>query len=245
VLAVAKTKPDERGAQVQPIGHDEVERPRIIFEDAAEKAESGGDFVFPSPLRLHIQEHRHPPPDEHGQDHPMIILDSPVRHLALRAPGTAPQVGGCGLVSVEDQDRPVQSFVPLEPRIKTMKETPQPGLVQEGEDPADGVGAGKRSVEKASPERVSLVLFQGVEAAQAGHGHEKRGGEDHVRRNDRTQASVGQRGKKTLDLISTFRISQKPAENRLPLFFLPFQPIPIGGGNLLQESQDLPVALDP
>jgi len=175
----------------------------------------------------------------------MIILDSPVRHPTLRAPGTAPQVGGCGLVSVEKQDLPLQRLVPLEPIINSMKETPQPGFLQETEDSADGVGAGKRSAEEASPKGVSLVLLQGVEAAQTQPGHEKRGREDHRRRNNRTPTNIGQRGKKALDLIATFGISQKPTKNRLPLFFLPFQPVPIGGGNLFQQDLDLPVALDP
>jgi hypothetical protein len=62
VLAVAKTKPDERGAQVQPIGHDKVKGPGIIPEEA----KSGRDFVFSSPLRLHIQKQGYPTPDEHG-----------------------------------------------------------------------------------------------------------------------------------------------------------------------------------
>jgi hypothetical protein len=72
----------------------------------------------------------------------MIILDTPVLHLVLQAPETASQIGDCRLVTVQDQDRPVQGLVALEPVIKNMKETPRSGLVQLGEDPADGVRAG-------------------------------------------------------------------------------------------------------
>ena len=146
---------------------------------------------------------------------------------------------------VEDQKRALQGFIALETIIEGVKAGPQRIVVQKGEDPTGGVGAGQPRVEAAPPERVFLVLFQGVEAAQASHGHQKDRREDNLGRNHRPPASIGQGGKKAWGFVSTFRISQEATKNRLPLLFLSFQPVPIGGGDLLQKLQNLAVALDP
>jgi hypothetical protein len=126
-----------------------------------------------------------------------------------------------------------------------MKETPQSGLVQLSKNPTNGIRAGKTGAQPSMPKRIALVLLQGVETAEPGHGHEKRAGKDDARRNHRTPASVGQGGEKAFDSISTFRIGRESTENCLLRLLLSFQPVPGGGGDFLQESEDLTIALDP
>jgi len=222
VLAVAKTKADKRRAQIEAVGHDEVEGPRIILENAAEKTKTAADFVLAFALRLDVQEKRHLAAHQDSQDQAVIILDAAVGHLALGAVGAAAKIGRGRLVSVKDQEGPLQGFVALETIIEGMETDSERIVVQKGEDPAGGVGAGQPRVEAAPPERVFFVLLQGVEAAQTSHGHQKHGREDDMGGNHRPPASIGQGGKKAWDLVSTFRIRQETAKNRLPLLFLLF-----------------------
>jgi hypothetical protein len=63
---MAKDKPNKGRPQAQPVGHDEVERPRIIVENTTQNPQRAGDLVFPFLLRLHVQEERKASPDEQG-----------------------------------------------------------------------------------------------------------------------------------------------------------------------------------
>jgi len=219
VLAVAKTKPDERGAQVQAVGDDKVEGPGIVPNEAAQKPEGAAHLVFPFPLELDVQKKRNPAADEQSGHETMIKLQTPVRGLTLRAAGAAAEERGGGFVPVEDENRPVQGFIAFQPLIETSQQTPQESVVQKGEDPADGIGTGKGTLETAAPERVALVLLQGMETAQAGQDHEKGRGKDGPRRNDGPATRIGQGRKKALNPVATFGIGQKATENRLPLLF--------------------------
>jgi len=245
VLAVAKTKPDERGAQVQTVGDDKVEGPGIVPNEAAQKPEGAAHLVFPFPLELDVQKKRNPAADEQSGHESMIKLQTPVGGLTLRAAGAASEERGGGFVPVEDENRPVQSFIAFQPLIETSQQTPQESVVHKGEDPADGIGTGKGTLKTAAPEGIALVLLQGMEAAQAGQDHEKGRGKDGPRRNDGPATRIGQGRKKALNPVATFGIGQKATENRLPLLFSLFQAVPIRGGNVLQKLQNLPVTANP
>jgi hypothetical protein len=182
------------GPSVTTVGHDDVERPGVVPEDLLQKPQGTGDLVFSLPLRLQIDQERDPPPDQHGQDRSMIILEARARHLPFQTPRAAAQIGRGRFVAVEDQNRTVQGLVAFEPVINGMNGRAQAGLIQPGKDPADGVRTGKRGAQPAAPEGVALVLLQGVETAEPGHGHEKRAREHDPGRDPGSIPGVGQSG---------------------------------------------------
>jgi len=83
VLVMSPEKRDEGGSEIQPVGQDEIEGPRISRQQTAHEPHRAADFILARPLGLEVEQKRQPLSRDHGQHEPVIILNPTVGETPL------------------------------------------------------------------------------------------------------------------------------------------------------------------